>query len=173
MIELKFTQLKPLLPQILRIALQWIQTDIVCTQALSILRTIAINTPSENSNILEPLYSGIPIFISTLNHGADQSSANLEQQKRVGALLQLMRVFLQVDSLKNKVLEELNEVPLRKLFAPVIDGNSTMASGDDSVYSADAVNVFAFALGLISDLAKLQPNWINLYCSLMEQRYLF
>lgn len=151
-------------------ALKWIQTDIACTQALSVLRTIAINTPSENANILEPLHSGIPIFVLMLNHGAEESSGNLEQQKRVGALLQLMKTLLQVDGLKERVLEELNEIPLRKLFVPVLDGKSTMASGDDSIYSADAVNLFAFALGLIDDLAKLQPSWISLYCSLMQQK---
>lgn len=170
-IDLKFSQLTPLLPRILCIALKWIQTDIACSQALSVLRTIAINTSLEHADILEPLHSGIPIFIIMLNHGAEESAGNLEQQKRVGALLQLFRALLQVDGLKQKVLEELNEMPLKKLFAPLVDGNSTMASGDESnIYSADAVNLFTFALGLVDDLAKIQPTWIGLYCILMQQK---
>lgn len=116
------------------------------------------------------MHSGIPIFVLMLNHGAEESSGNLEQQKRVGALLQLMRSLLQVDGLKEKIVEEITETPLKRLFLPVLDGNSAMGSGDDSIYSVDAVNVFAFALGLIDDLAKVQPSWIGLYCSLMQQK---
>lgn len=167
LIEMKFAQLAPLLPRILRIALKWIQTDIACTQALSVLRTIAINTPPEHGQILEPLHTGIPIFIMMLNDGA----GNLEQQKRVGALLQLFRALLQVDGLKKEVLGELTEVPLKKLFTPVVDGNSTMGSGDDSsIYTGDAVNLFAFAMALVDDLAKIQPEWIGFYCTLMQQK---
>lgn len=98
--------------------------------------------------------------------------ANLEQQKRVGALLQLIRALIQVDGLKQKVLQELTETALRKLFVPVIEGNSTMGSGDDNVYSPEAINVFTFALGLIDDLAKVEPCWVTLYCTLMQQRLL-
>lgn len=170
-IELKFTQLTPLLPRILRIAMNWIQTDIACTQALSVLRTIAVNTPPDQGRLLESLHGSIPIFIVMLTNGAEESSGNLEQQKRVGALLQLFRALLQVDGLRERILEELSEVELRKLFAPVVDGNSSMGSGDDfSIYSADAVNLFAFGLGLVDDLAKISPSWIELHCTLMQQK---
>lgn len=169
-IEMKFTQLTPLLPRILCIALKWIQTDIAGAQALSVLRTIAINTAPENGKLLEPLHSGISIFIMMLNHGADEFSGNLEQQKRIIALLQLIRVLLKVDGLKEKVVAEINEVPFRKLFAPIIDGNSMMGSGDDATYSADTVNLFAFALILIDDLAKVQQSWSSLYSNLMQQK---
>lgn len=170
-IELKFHQLGPLLPRILRIALKWIQTDIACTQALSVLRTIAINTPADSNSILEPLQGGIPVFILMLNHGAEETAGNLEQQRRVGALLQLLRALLQVDGLKQKVLEELAEAPLKRMFGPVVDGGASMAGGDEaSIYSADAVNLFTFGLGLVDDLAKVQPGWIGLYCVLMQQK---
>lgn len=170
-IEMKFAQLTPLIPRILTIALKWIQADIASAQALSVLRTIAINTVPEHENLLEPLHSGISVFIMMLNYRLEETSGNLEHQKRIVALLQLIRVLLHVDGLKEKVLMEINEVPLKKLFAPVIDGNSLMgSSGDDVVYSIDTVNLFTFALGLIDDLAKIQPSWISLYCDLMQQK---
>lgn len=98
----------------------------------------------------------------------DSSSGNLERQQRAGALLQLLRALLKVEGLREKLVAELEEVTVLRVFAPVLEGSAVL--GEESVYTAEAVDLYAYALALVDDLAKVQPAWIRLYCDLMQRR---
>lgn len=98
---MKFIELTRLYPRILQVSLRWIQTDIACTQALSVLLTIAVSANQYGNVDLEPIAASIPILIMSVNHRSEETPMNVEYQKRIGALLQLLRALVQVRVVNN------------------------------------------------------------------------
>lgn len=166
-IELKYVELTPLYPRILQISLKWIQTDIACTQALSVLRTIAVSATQYGNVDLEPIVTNIPILIMSVNYRSEETPTNVEYQKRIGALLQLLKALVQMESLRERIMQDLSGEMVERLFMPVVMGNP---SGDDdsSTYSQEAINLYVYAMGLVHELAKGSSEWMNLQSNLMQ-----
>lgn len=164
---MKFVELTDLYPRILQVSLRWIQTDIACTQALSVLRTIAVSATQHGNVDLEQIATSIPVLIMSVNHRGEETPMNVEYQKRIGALLQLLKALVQVESLREKISQDLSVEMVERLFMPVVMGN---ASGDDdsSTYSQEAINLYVYTMGLIDELAKHGSEWMNLRCNLMQ-----
>lgn len=96
--------------RIMHLALRWIETDVACTRALSLLRIIADQNSKEDLNMLEPLLTGLPVFLVSLNCAADDATRDLEHNRRTGALLQLLRTLAQAKYSRDRVLRDLKVI---------------------------------------------------------------
>lgn len=173
LMELKLQKLRRLYPRLLGVALTWIQTDLVCFQALSILRTIAVQTEPFEGHMLEPLLNSMPIFLIALAPSQEEEEVptNIEHNKRLSALTQLFRALLQVDQTKNTVLASLKEDHIVKIFYPLIGSVSPrLRANTADTFSVEAINLYVNAVALVDQLAKSDAQWVNIYSTLLKHR---
>lgn len=173
LIELELPKLPPLYPRIITLALKWIQTDLVCSQAIAVLRTIALNTESEKTHILEPLAKRLPVFFVALDPKESELPTNTEHNKRVCALMQLLRAMVQADSIKMDVLNAIKEDHIQQIFYPLLgmDESPRLRAGPVDTYSPEAINLYVCALALVDQLAKVNMEWVPMYTNLLKQKY--
>lgn len=154
----------------INIALKWIQTDLVCSQALAILRTIAVNTDNANSIILEPVLTGLPIFILALGTG-EEIPTNIEHNKRLGALMQLFRALVRADTIGDRVVSALKEETIYNIFGPILGKSALQNRANHAdISSIEAVNMYVNTLSLVDELAKKNTNWIPVQNKLLNQK---
>lgn len=158
-IDMKIKEFVSLHSKIITIALKWIQTDVVCNSAIGILRTIALYTDREQQVILEPIAKAIPILIHTI----DNNLENVENVKRLSAIMHLLQVLVQDESFRKKILEHLNENVLRKLFNVLLENKANNVS-------EESVNMYIYELSLIDRLAAFDEKWLQYECNLLQQR---
>lgn len=161
--ELKMNDLVSMHPKLLSIALKWIQTDLVCSQAIAILRTIANNTEKSNFGILEPILTSIPIFTLALDNNGD----NIEHNKRIASIMQLFQVLVQNESFRDKILHHLNEDTLYRVFEPLL-GSKTC---NINTSYEETINMYIYALSLIDKITQFNTKWVMLQRKLLEQKY--
>lgn len=103
LIEKDMECLKQFYPKFIDISLNWVQSDIVSPQSIAILKAIAIRTSEENSDILKPIGISLPVFLMCLESGSqDDESIHTQHNRKIGALLELLRVLMNVNLLKPK-----------------------------------------------------------------------
>lgn len=171
LIQLKLPKLVPLHPRLVNVALEWIKADLVCSEALAILRTVAINTTEDECIILEPFLSGLPIFLLAIENGKEEIPTHIENNKRLSALMELLRALVKAESTCNRVLGVLKQELLSKIFVPLLgDKSPSSRPSNANTYSAEAIVLYVNAIALIDELAKHDNKWIELHISLMQQK---
>ncbi|XP_019880385.1 uncharacterized protein LOC109608400 [Aethina tumida] len=173
LIEKRIPQLTELHPQLITLALKWIHTNIASTQALSILKTIAMQTEKSDNEILKPLVVGLPAFLPALNSmKEDEIPTHTEHNRKLAGLFLLLRAMVQVESIRPKVLQELQPDAVLRVFVPLIgEGESPrMRAAHVDTCSTEAVNLYVCAIALIHELSKCDSVWINRHGTLMQYR---
>lgn len=105
LVELNVPELEVLHPRIIRVAIGWVQTELVGCKALSLLKTVAFCPKSDSTAVLEPLSSDLPIFLHILQSEEAQTITYTEHCKKMGALLQLLKALVSCRSVSEKVSE--------------------------------------------------------------------
>lgn len=83
LIEAKLAADRKTFPELVKIALKWIDTDLVSSHALAILRSVAVNVePAVDNDILEPLIKGLPVFLITLNRSRTEEMPDFMEHNR-------------------------------------------------------------------------------------------
>ncbi|XP_060521990.1 uncharacterized protein LOC132699350 [Cylas formicarius] len=164
--DLKVPTLSSQYPRLISFAVKWINESPASFQAFALLKTIAVNAEKQNNGMLEALVVGLPVFLALLN---EESMPNhVQHHKRLGALLQLLKAVLQVKSIRGKVLQELHEDLLSKIFRPLL-GDDSPEYRDDTC-TIEAVNLYIYGLALIAELVKCDKSWLEFLNSLLSNR---
>ncbi|KAH1016709.1 hypothetical protein HUJ04_007886 [Dendroctonus ponderosae] len=171
LIEAKVPQISSLYGRIIPLALNWMQEMTTSYRALSVLRDIAINVDQNESKILEFLMASLRMFMFTLKCCQDEKMmASTEFIKRLGALLQLLTAMIQVESMREKVMQEIQQDVFRSIFASLL-GDSSPRSGDSpSSCKIEAVNLYLYALALLAKLAERSNEWLDYLNELLHDR---
>ncbi|XP_044759623.1 uncharacterized protein LOC123317254 [Coccinella septempunctata] len=168
LVETDMRCLKQFYPKFIQMSLNWVQSDVVSPQSIAILKAIAIRTSLEDTDILKPIGISLPVFLLCLESGSqDDEPSNTQHNKKIAALLELLRVLMKVDHLKSKILIEIKEETICKVFYPLL--------GDDSprvraTCSEEAVGLYTHAVALVNELAKNCANWVSIRENLLQQR---
>ncbi|CAH0563585.1 unnamed protein product [Brassicogethes aeneus] len=179
LLERKLPYLDELRPKFIAVTLKWIQNDHVSSQALNILKSIAVNTQNHDNVILEPLIAGLPVYLLSLNTLQGNIPSNNEHNKKLVALLQLLEAMLKVDSLRDKVLKDINPESIGKVFLPLTgeegagDVSKTKShsyKSMESVENTESINLYVYGLSLVNMLAKYDPDWAKKQTRLMQNR---
>ncbi|KAL3273249.1 hypothetical protein HHI36_014703 [Cryptolaemus montrouzieri] len=172
LIQMNLECLKPFYSKFIQISLQWVQSDVVSHQSIAILKTIAINTSAGKTDILKPLGVSLPVFLLALDYGTQEDiPTHTEHNRKIGALLQLLRVMMRVDHLKPKILMELKEETILKVFYPLLgDDSPRLRANDHNTCSEEAINLYTHALALVDELAKHDVSWVTIRENFLQQR---
>lgn len=93
----KLANLPCLYPKIIKLALDWLHSELVSHQALVVLtviiqNAIQIDDGGGDKDVLTLLAAKLPTFVMTLS--TEATPTNMEGCKRLGALLQLLKTML-------------------------------------------------------------------------------
>ncbi|KAF7278754.1 hypothetical protein GWI33_007987 [Rhynchophorus ferrugineus] len=168
LIEMEVPEVSAHFLRIISTAIKWIQESTVSFQALAILTTIANNTDVKSENeILTALAVGLPTFILLLNSCKDDSIVlHSEYNKRLGALLQLLTVIIQVKEISSKLISDLQEDIFRKIFAPLLGDDSPRLS--ENTCSIESVNLYIYALKFLTQLVNCDKSWMEFLNNLLS-----
>lgn len=172
LVEANMQCLKQFNPKFIQLSLDWIQSDVVSPQSIAILKAIAIRTPPGDTNILKPIGISLPVFLLALESGSQEDvPTHTEHNRKIGALLELLRVLMKVDHLKAKILIEMKEETICKVFYPLIgDDSPRLRANNLNTCSEEAVNLYIHAVALVDELAKNSVNWVSIRENLLQQR---
>lgn len=172
LVELKLPKLMQFYQRLVRISLRWMQTENVSTQALIMLQTIAMQ--EVDSSILESIINdsnSISILLIELEHKTEDLPTNLEYNKKLSALMQLLLSLLKVESLREKIINLLKEEHLHKIFVPLLGNNSPRSKANDvDVASTEAIKLYIISLALIYEMGTCNEMWNGIYRTIMEQK---
>ncbi|KAK9887752.1 hypothetical protein WA026_000067 [Henosepilachna vigintioctopunctata] len=172
LIETDVDCLKTFYPKFVSVSLDWIQNEVVSTQSIAILKAIASRTPPENSALLKPLGVNLPVFLLALDSASPEDTSSFtERNKRTAALLQLLSVMVKMNDLRPKILMELKEETIYKVFYPLLgDDSPRLCASDPSSCSEETVNLYTYAVALVNELAVYDVNWIVIRDNLLQQK---
>ncbi|EFA07883.1 hypothetical protein TcasGA2_TC005457 [Tribolium castaneum] len=171
--EIKVPAVTSKYADLIQIALKWIHTDLVSSQALALLKSIAVNVDENKMEILEPLVQGLPIFLNTLDSSRNEDGpAYVEQNLKIGGLLQLLRIMTQVATIRPKILEDLKVATVCKVLGCLQDAEnvSNSKTNDLDMANIDTVNLYVHGIALVNELAKHDITWMNLQTNLMQHK---
>lgn len=72
-----------------------------------------------------------------------------------------------MESLRERIMQDLNVEMVERLFMPIVMGNPA-GNDESSSYSQEAINLYVYAIGLVDELAKRSGDWMNLKCNLIQ-----
>lgn len=172
LIGIKLPEMNPLYSVLIQIALKWIHTDLVSSQALALLKSIAVNVDNNDNRILEPLVQGLPIFLNTIDCSRSEDSPDyIEQNLKIAGLFQLLKIMSQVPSIRPKILEDLKVGTVCKVLGCLQDIESPRGSTSDlDLANIDTVNLYVHGISLVNELAKHDVAWMNVQTNLMQNR---
>ncbi|KAB0793304.1 hypothetical protein PPYR_12924 [Photinus pyralis] len=157
--------------RLVNLALKWVQVNHVCSNAYEILRTLAANVTEETSITLDPLLTSLPIYLLDIVNGEEEVNTNIETNRRLKSLLELLRSLIRTDSTRERVLAILKEDLFIKIFVPLLNKSPTKTRAHyTSTQTLDAVLLYASAIVLISELCKYDGMWRSFFADLMQQR---
>ncbi|KAF5306252.1 hypothetical protein FQA39_LY08950 [Lamprigera yunnana] len=170
-IKLRPPDLPLLDSRLVSLALKWIQVELVCSNALAILRTVSVNTVEETCIILDPFLTSLPIFLVGIENGDEEIPTHIENNKRLGSLMELLRALMKSETTRKRVLAILREELFLKIFTPLLGCSSprTRASNVDTCSPA-AISLYVNAIALIYELVKYDRQWITCLSSLMQHK---
>ncbi|XP_018319002.1 uncharacterized protein LOC108732610 isoform X2 [Agrilus planipennis] len=169
-IEMKIPKIELLHSRMVALALKWLQVEAVCSQALAVLRTVAVNS-AYDSTISEQLMVGLPIFTFVLNVSEDDFSASIERNKRLNALMQLLKVLVLCPNSQSRIVNAIENEYLEKIFLPLLGLKSPRERATDaSTMSPEAIGLYVNAVALIVELAKINPACVDMRDELLKHR---
>jgi hypothetical protein len=156
---------------LLQMALKWIHTDLVSSQALTMLKSIAVNVDKNDIGILEPLVQGLPIFLTTLDCSRNDDGPDyIEQNLKIAGLFQLLKIMSQVPTIRPKILEDLKLRTVCKIFGCLQDIDGGKVKNDLDMANIETVNLYVHGMALVNELARDDVAWINLQSNLMQHK---
>ncbi|XP_030745235.1 uncharacterized protein LOC115874273 isoform X2 [Sitophilus oryzae] len=169
LVEMKVPQISSLYIKLIPIALKWIQESSVSYQALTILKTIAVNTDKKDNDILNSLCIGLPTFLLLLNSCKDDTmKIDSEYTKRMGALLQLISSMIHVKEISKKLTDDLHEDTFRKIFTPLL-GDDSPRHGEITS-TTESVNLYVHALTCLTRLMDCDGTWVSFVNDLLSNK---
>ncbi|KAF5292722.1 hypothetical protein FQR65_LT11190 [Abscondita terminalis] len=171
-IKLREPNLPSLNSRLIQLALNWIQVDTVCSEALAILRTVAVNTNEDTCSILDPFINCLPMFLLAIANGEEEEmSFTLENNKRLCSLMELLRALMKSDSTKDRVVSVLKEDLFVKIFMPFIGCSSPRTRASNvNTGSSEAILLYVNAIALIYELLKYNERWIIFFADLLQHK---
>ncbi|RZC39779.1 CIP2A, partial [Asbolus verrucosus] len=173
LIEIKLAAIGQMFPVLIQVALKWIHTDLVSSQALGLLKSIAVNVDRNDNGILEPLIQGLPIFLTTIDTSRNEDGPDyIEQNLKIAGLLQLLKIMVQVPTVRPKILEELKLGTICKVFGSLqdVDGAPKVRTNDLDMGNIETINLYIHGVALVNELAKHDVTWMNLQSNLMQHK---
>ncbi|GJQ81759.1 hypothetical protein Trydic_g306 [Trypoxylus dichotomus] len=153
LVELRLSKLVPFYERLVRVSLRWLQSEVVSTQALVILRTIALQ--DVGANILEPILNvnnSLSLLLLELEHKTDEIPTNLEYNMKLSSLMELL-------------------LSLLKIFSPILgDRTPRQRANDVDTTSKEAITLYTISLTLIYELSKYAEVWEKMYSCLIQQK---
>lgn len=172
LVELKLSKLIPFNERLVRLSLRWLQVEIISVQALTMLRTIALQDVGDS--ILEPILNvnnSLSLLLLELEHKTEEIPTNLEYNKKLSALIELLFSLLKLESLREKVLSIVHTEHLVKIFSPLLgDRSPRQRANDVDISSKEAVTLYVISLALIYEMSKYSNQWKEFYSNLIQQR---
>ncbi|XP_065174024.1 uncharacterized protein [Atheta coriaria] len=167
-----------------KVALNWIQTDNVASDALSFLKAIVEtsleSTPpssSYNEAILEMVLGAMPILLMNLHHIEANTKMNIAECTRLSIIMSLLQILARCDKTRERVIAQLAKEQFDKLFNLVIYANDELGdlnemerAKDESNFTPEAFALYVNALCLISVLAKYYSDWQEYFTKLIEHK---
>nr|CAH7751383.1 unnamed protein product [Callosobruchus chinensis] len=156
------TNLSSVYKTTVELALKWINPQETSFQALTLITTIAqkIANSDETANhkILKLLSVKLPQFLMMLESESHPSS--IDSCKRLGVLLQLMRVLLKSPITSDETLAALEDDVLRKVVNPImsnefeLNGLPKLRIDDNSTTSTEIVDTYVYAVCLVNEVSQ-------------------
>ncbi|KAK4876580.1 hypothetical protein RN001_009086 [Aquatica leii] len=162
-LKLRQPNLPALDSRLVNIALNWIQVDSVCSEALTLLRAVDVNC----SSVLEPFLNHLPIFLRSITNGDDEIPTCIENNKKINSLIEILRVLVQSENIRKRVLAMVKEELFTKIFTPLIGTSSTSGMNNLNMCSTGATLLYVNCLALIDDLSNYDDCWIRFFTHLM------
>lgn len=136
------------------------------------LRTIAAQ--DTGIHILEPILNAnnsLSLLLIELKNKTEDIPTNLEYNKKLSALMELLLSLLKVESLHEKVLNIVEMDHLEKIFTPLLGDKSPRTKANDvDTSSKEAVSLYVISLALIYEMAKYSESWRETYTNLIQRR---
>lgn len=107
-IQIKCNELNPFYQRLLNVTLCWLEADNSCVPALIILKTVVTNAVKHEVIDLNPIGPRIHVFLSIFNQETQELLTDSKQQQLLGAVLQLLKVLLHVDTLRGHLLSNIS-----------------------------------------------------------------
>lgn len=85
-VETEVPQISSLYPQLITLALKWIQESTASYRALSLLKNLVLSADKNDDNILEPLMAGQKVFLLIFNSALDENV--MDQSEHVKRLVE-------------------------------------------------------------------------------------
>ncbi|KAK4880177.1 hypothetical protein RN001_008323 [Aquatica leii] len=167
-LKLRQPNLPTLNSRLVNIALNWIKVDSVCSEALTLLRAVDVNC----SSVLEPFLNYLPIFLRSITNGDDEIPTCIENNKKINSLIEILRVLVQSENIRKRVLAMVKEELFTKIFTPLIGTSSTSGMTNLNTCSTGSILLYVNCLALIYDLSKYDDYWIPLYNGSKETKAL-
>ncbi|KAF5292723.1 hypothetical protein FQR65_LT11191 [Abscondita terminalis] len=169
-IKLRPPNLKALDLRLVNLTLKWIQVDLVCSNALAILRTVAVNTTEETCIILDPFLTSLPILLLSIENEEEEIPTHTENNKRLASLMELLRALMKAETTRKRVIAILKEDLFVKIFRPLIGSSVNVRASNVNTSSTEAVLLYANSIALIEDLLKYDERWIDFFTDLMQNK---
>nr|CAI5859098.1 unnamed protein product [Callosobruchus analis] len=156
------TNLSSVYKTTVELALKWINPQETSFQALTLITTIAQkianSDDTENHKFLKLLSVKLPQFLMMLESESHPSS--IDSCKRLGVLLQLMRVLLKSPVTSDETLAALEDDVLRKVVNPImsnefeLNGLPKLRMDDNSTTSTEIVDTYVYAVSLVNEVSQ-------------------
>lgn len=165
LVELKIDELGNLYPRMVNVALNWIQTETVCSKAMALLKSIAYIPTEKSSIVLESLASGLPMFIHMLQD-EDNLSTTYEHCNKMSALLQLLQTLVTCKDVRDEIFEQLNQTRVKSALEQILNNEELIKCRETN----GCVELCVNALVLICELSKFETSWYQFYLQFINQK---
>ncbi|KAB0793288.1 hypothetical protein PPYR_12908 [Photinus pyralis] len=168
-IELREPKIEQLNARLVNIALKWLQVELVSSDALAILRTLAINVTVETCAVLNPFLTTLPLF---LLHLVNVEGEILDEgNKRLTSLMELLGALMQIENTRAQVVGVLKEEIFFKIFSPLLETTTPrIRDSNANAYSLKATILYIKAIALIYELKKYEETWKVFFSDLMQHK---
>lgn len=180
LVELRVAQLSVLHARMVRLALGWVQTEMVGARALALLRSVAVQPSEAQQQVLEPLASGLSVLLHIIDSSVESGSlAHTETCHKLIALLQLLRVLVCNDALQNHVFATLKQTSILRIFEALLGedesqsssisvrlGGTNGAAGESYTMFGQQSSAHHLKEAFCSELNELYVHAVALVCAL-------
>lgn len=176
LIELRIPQLAVLHGRMVRMTIGWVQTEMVSSKALALLRSIAVQPDDpeqqqQQQHVLEPLASGLTVLLHIIDTAVPAGDLlHSEQCNKLTALFQLLRVLACNDTLQSRVFATLKQSSVLRVFDALLGTDdepmsvTTLTQG--SYPNASGEHLLHLKDGFTSELNELYVHAVALVCAL-------
>lgn len=176
--SLKIPSLIPLYPMCVKIAMSWIPSELVCSKALALIRTVVIDSriTKSSTQVLAELDLSVLMLVANCQEDDEMDGKSeirsAETQTRLTELMQLLQEMARIPNLKNKVTQAFGEQSMRKLLKPMLEQKDLSAAGEwpGNSFNDPATSLYVHALALTADLAAHDSVWLTLYSEILQKK---